>query len=156
MEIERKFIVSAAPDLPVIEHSVMYQGYISVSPVVRIRSKLKNGKETYRLCFKGKGTLCREETEMSIGKDKFDALCALIGKPLVRKEHTKYDLGNGLVLEFNSVEPEKATGFMYAEVEFGSIEEARSFVLPPYLADAREVTDDASYQMCNYWLRTRG
>lgn len=157
MEIERKFIVSAPPtEFKELEASVMMQGYVSVCPTVRIRSKEKNGQTTYRLCFKGKGTLCREEIEIDVTKEKFDALAALIGKPLIRKEHIKYALDGGLVLEYNSVEPDAPTGFQYAEVEFESVEQANAFVLPEYLKNAKEVTLDGSWHMGAYWAKTRG
>ena len=53
MEIELKFLISAFPDLPILEESVLYQGYLCTKPVVRIRSREKSDGVTYELCFKG-------------------------------------------------------------------------------------------------------
>ena len=49
MEIERKFLISGFPDLPVAESSEMEQGYLCVKPVVRIRKKTVDGRSGYRL-----------------------------------------------------------------------------------------------------------
>ena len=153
MEIERKFILDRMPPLPVTERSEMYQGYISTNPTVRIRSKQVNGKTGYRLCFKGEGTLCREEIEIDIPKDKFDALASLIGKPLIYKVQTKLDLGNGLTVEYNEVEKDRETGFCYAEVEFATEKQALAFDPPDFLG--REVTGVDGFSMGDYWRRTR-
>lgn len=42
---------------------------------------------------------------------------------------------------------------MYAEVEFGSVEEANAFVPPPFLG--REMTEVAGFSMSNYWVKGR-
>ena len=36
-EIERKFLLSEFPDLPLLEKAETFQGYLSVEPVVRSR-----------------------------------------------------------------------------------------------------------------------
>ena len=44
MEIERKFLLDSFPQgLPLLEESVMEQGYLCTDPVVRIRSHEKDG-----------------------------------------------------------------------------------------------------------------
>ena len=84
MEIERKFLIDGFPQgLPLLEEAVVYQGYLCVDPVVRIRSKETAGKKTsYVLCFKGEGTLARQEIEMDlrcIGAPIFDFSKSVIG-----------------------------------------------------------------------------
>ena len=75
MEIERKWWISAFPEgLPLLEEAVMEQGYISTRPVVRIRRTEKKGAASYVLCFKGKGTLAREEIETDIPRELFARL----------------------------------------------------------------------------------
>ena len=49
MEIERKFLLSGFPDLPELERAEVFQGYLGISPEVRIRSKRVGEAETYRL-----------------------------------------------------------------------------------------------------------
>ena len=152
MEIERKFLIDCFPEeLPLLEEAVMEQGYIATQPVVRIRSKVTQKETTYILCFKGKGTLVREEIETPISKDVFEKLKAFIGVPLVRKEFKVYDLGDGLALEVSRVDEGEPTEFMYAEVEFPSVEEARVFAPPAFLG--KELTEDTSFTMSRYWQR---
>ena len=70
------------------------------------------------LCFKGAGTLSREEIETEIDADLFARLEHLIGKPLIKKERRSYRLPDGLTLEVNCVDKGLPTAFWYAEVEY--------------------------------------
>ena len=85
MEIERKWMVSGWPDgLPQLETWQMDQGYLCVRPTVRIRREaLQGGRTALVLCFKGAGTLAREEIETEIDAGLFAKLEHLIGKPLI-------------------------------------------------------------------------
>ena len=96
MEIERKFLLSGFPDLPELERAEVFQGYLGISPEVRIRSKRVGEAETYRLCFKGEGSLVREEIELDLDKATFESLKKLLPKPMIRKEYRIYRLENGL------------------------------------------------------------
>ena len=78
MEIERKFLLSGFPDLPELERAEVFQGYLGISPEVRIRSKRVGEAETYRLCFKGEGGLVREEIELDLDKATFENLKKLL------------------------------------------------------------------------------
>ena len=78
MEIERKFLLSGFPDLPELERAEVFQGYLGISPEVRIRSKRVGEAETYRLCFKGEGSLVREEIELDLDKATFESLKKLL------------------------------------------------------------------------------
>ena len=49
------------------------------------REALQGGDTRYVLCFKGAGTLAREEIETDIAPDLFDRLKTLLGKPLIAK-----------------------------------------------------------------------
>lgn len=56
-------------------------------PTVRIRREaLQGGRTALVLCFKGAGTLSREEIETEIDAELFAKLEHLIGKPLIHKE----------------------------------------------------------------------
>ena len=161
MEIERKWMVSGWPEmqLPFVTEQFMRQGYISVGPTVRIREEAETGGKTeYIVCFKSRGTLARKEIEISVPEEKFRELEDLIGLPLIPKLRRSYQLSGGLTLEVNHVDEGMPTEFWYAEVEFGSIEEAENWDpasdgLAGYLSD--EVTRDPSQTMGAYWQRTR-
>ncbi len=159
MEIERKWLTQGWPQGQPDRVIEMEQGYISVSPTVRIRSHRETGKaDRYVLCFKSKGGLVRQEIETDIDKALFDQLRDFIGKPLVKKVQRRYNLPGGLVLEANQVDPGQPTGFFYAEVEFASEADALAWQpvqgLAGYLQN--EVTDQPGESMGAYWLRTRG
>ena len=147
MEIERKWMVTNWPDeksFPLTETYQMDQGYISVRPTVRIRREaLQGGCTALVLCFKGAGTLSREEIETEIDADLFARLEHLIGKPLIKKERRSYRL---------------PTAFWYAEVEYKT--EAQALAWDPaavglgdYLSD--ECTGKPGSSMGDYWQQTR-
>lgn len=153
-EIERKFLISEFPEhLPLLEQSTVWQGYISHNPVVRIRKKEYEGLTTYRLCFKGKGTLVRREIEMDLTEEKFDALSELLDAPLIRKDFRVYKLSDGERLECSLVDKDLPTAFYYAEVEFPSVEEANSFIPPAFLG--AEKTEDPAFTMSRYWEKRK-
>ena len=159
MEIERKWMVAGWPrELELLSRFEMEQGYVSVKPTVRIRREAETGGETHLiLCFKGEGTLSREEIETEIDADLFDRLARLIGQPLIAKTQRRYGLPGGLVLEVNRVDEGLPTEFWYAEVEFSTEAEALAWQpegdLAAYLSD--EVTGKPGQSMGAYWKRTR-
>ena len=58
-------------------------------------------------------------------------------------------------LRIDVVDRGTATEFIYAEVEFKSVEDARVFEFPFPECEAMDVTDDPEWKMSNYWKRTR-
>ena len=155
MEIERKWLVRDFPDLPCKSRAGMRQGYISAEPTVRIREKTGTGEPSYVLCFKGAGTLVREEIETDISAELFARLEAFIGKPLITKDYRTYDVG-GLTLEVSRVDEGLPTEFYYAEIEFETEAAARAFDASrlPFLGE--ELTEVPGSSMSAYWRRTRG
>ena len=152
MEIERKWLMKQKPQgLPVLEEATLYQGYLSTHPTVRIRSKLCGEKSSWRLCIKGKGTLVREEIELELPQEKFEALSRLLTKPLIRKDYTVFALPQGLRLEYSEVDTGKPGAFAYAEVEFDSVDAAHTFDPPACLG--REVTEEPGWTIADYWNR---
>lgn len=150
IEIERKFLIDHFPDLPLLKKAVVYQGYLSTEPVVRIRSMETDLHTSYVLCIKGEGKLARKEIELSLTKEIFDDLKELLNYPMVKKDYRIYQLPGKLKLECSLVDRGEPTEFMYAEVEFPSLEEAAAFVPPSFLG--RDVTEE-DYGMGAYWKR---
>ncbi len=154
MEIERKFLMKKKPQgLPILEQAVVYQGYLCTKPTVRIRKKqVANNAPTFRLCIKGKGTLCRTEVETDLTEQQFTELCGLLSREMVRKDYTVYALPDEKKLEYSIVDCGKPTSFCYAEVEFSSKEDATTFIPPEFLG--REVTEVPGFTMSDYWEKT--
>lgn len=161
MEIERKWMVKGWPEkpFPLLFEYRMRQGYLSVTPTVRIREESRSGGDTdYILCFKSSGTLARKEIELSISEDKFRQLEDLIQLPLIPKIRRTYLLPDGSHLEVNHVDEGQKTEFWYAEIEFPTVEAALSWKpedtdLSAYLND--EVTGKPGQSMGAYWVQTR-
>ena len=115
-------------------------------------------KDEFILCFKSKGRLSRKEIEFPIEEARFRELEDLIGLPLIPKLRRTYQLPDGHQLEVNHVDEGAPTEFWYAEVEFGSEDEARAFDpasvgLGEYLTD--DVTEQPGQSMGAYWMATR-
>lgn len=163
MEIERKWMVNGWPkELELVETYHMEQGYISVRPTVRIRrEELEGGKTALVLCFKGApgaDGISREEIETEISEELFGKLEKLIGLPLIKKIRKTYLTKDGHRLEVNSVDEGLASAFWYAEIEYETEEEARSWQaaeaeLGGYLED--ECTCKKGSSMGEYWEQTR-
>lgn len=158
MEIERKWLfdmnkVPTDKATAVVDYT---QAYLSVEPEVRVRTKSVNGGQTtYMLCIKGEGTISRIEVQKSLTKKEYFDLLE-VGKinitDVIHKRYymipiDKYKLTVGIV------DPKKDTSFSYGEIEFESEEEAEKFISPKWFG--KDVTDDLSYKMKNYWKRTR-
>lgn len=154
MEIERKFLIDRFPEgYQLKEESTLYQGYISVMPTVRIRKKVSLKGVSYKMTVKSSGEMVRHEVEFDIPETKYNELAEVFCPNPIVKLKRNYLLPDGKVLECNLVDEGKDTEFMYAEIEFDSVEEAESYPLPDCLGE--EVTYDNSYKMNNYWKRTR-
>ena len=152
MEIERQFLIGKFPDLREVYAAQVWQGYLSTAPVVRIRRfSPPSGEDRYELTVKGKGTLVRTEVNIPIDETQFTEMAGLLTRALIHKDYHVYELPDGLKLECSAVDAETDHGFMYAEVEFGSVEEAKAFVPPPFLG--REVTEVRGFSMSQYWIR---
>ncbi len=171
------------PKLPLLYTEYQEQGYVHTdAPIVRIRieartlpgelpcvdskspvtdaaaQSLSKDETKYVLCFKSEGLLSRKEIEQDISENLFLELKDLIQKPLIRKVRRVYLLPDGLHLEVNLVDEGLSTEFMYAEVEFASVEQADAWnpadlSLGSYLAD--DVTSKPGQSMSAYWQKTR-
>ena len=68
-------------------------------------------------------------------------------------DYYRFKLDNGLILECSIVDKNSNHSFIYAEIEFNSIEEACMFKKLDFLG--KEITSNYSYKMKNYFSRTR-
>ena len=152
VEIERKFLIDGFPEgLQELSRAEVCQGYLCVRPTVRIRRSRGAAGTDYRLCFKGEGTIARQEVELPLEPETFARLEELLEMPLVRKDYRVYALPDGLKLECSLVDEGTLTAFYYAEVEFASVEEAKAFEMPAFLH--KDVTEGPYYSMSGYWKR---
>jgi adenylate cyclase len=140
-EIERKFLVRKLPDdLTSYSSREISQGYL-VSTDDGLQVRLRKSGDRYSLTFKrGVGNV-REEREVELTAQQFDALWpATEGKRLVK---TRYDIP----LEDRIVEidlyHDRHEGLIVAEVEFDDEEAATNFQPPDWLGD--DVTGDPRY-----------
>jgi CYTH domain-containing protein len=157
-EIERKFLLSALPEIEPYEVAAVTQGYLSIDPEVRVRShRILNGGGSglapYTLSIKGNGTLTRKEIETVISEEVFEAVTEFIGHPLIHKTYYQY-MHEGRVVEVSEVDVGLPHAFVYAEVEFKTEEEATAYEWP-FGGLIRDVTYDPLFKMKNYWRDTR-
>ncbi len=141
MEIERKFLIKELPDLGQYKYVEIEQGYLSTSPVVRIRRK----DDAYILTYKGSGLMAREEIEAALTKEAYEHLLEKIdGYPITKRRYL-------IPLDPYTIELDVFSGHMeglvMAEVEFPSLEEANSFTPPEWFGD--DVTGDRRYHNSN-------
>lgn len=141
MEIERKFLVKELPDLSKCEYVDIQQGYLSTSPVVRVRKK----NDKYILTYKGSGLMAREEIEANLTQESYEHLLEKIdGFPITKRRYL-------IPYEAYTIELDVFSGHMdgliMAEVEFPSVEEAEGFNPPAWFG--QDVTDDRRYHNSN-------
>jgi adenylate cyclase len=140
-EIERKFLVRQLPDdLTKYRSNEITQGYL-VSLDDGLQVRLRKSGEKCTLTFKRGAGHVREEREIELGADQFEALWpATEGKRLV-KTRSEIPLGD-LVVEID-VYHGRHEGLIVAEVEFDGEEAAKTFEPPDWLGD--DVTGDPRY-----------
>lgn len=147
MEIERKFLIKKLPE-HLDEYPLLHieQGYLSTSPVIRVRRE----NEDYYLTYKGSGMMAREEINLALNKDayyhlreKADGKIISKNRYLIPLVHPIFATENGslkppadyqLTVELDVFDPPFAPLVM-AEVEFGSREAAEAFVPPEWFGE---------------------
>ena len=127
-------------DLADYPHHEISQGYlVSLDDGTQVRLRKKG--ERYSLTFKrGTGNV-REEREVELSSEQFDALWpATDGKRLVK---TRYEIPLGDRVVEIDVYHDRHEGLVVAEVEFDEEDAARNFQPPDWLGD--DVTGDPRY-----------
>ena len=146
MEIERKWLVNELPQEVSDDISAgryperrIIQGYLCTDPVVRVRMD----GDRYYLTYKGKGKLSREEYNLPLNAGAFAKLVQKCDGIVLHKDRYEIPVEEDqLVIELDLFHGEYE-GLIYAEVEFGSEEEAKSFDAPSWFG--REVTFEKGF-----------
>lgn len=165
-ETERKWLLKELPkDVNILKQYILHQSYIVAEDDVEVRLVIKYRPDDgtvvgQKLTIKKGNGLSREEAEIKLTDKQIVKLLSHVegGPPIIKKFFiAEIPDHPDLVLHFSEVDHDRSTSFFYAEVEFPSEEEAAAFQLPPSLAEyvIREVTNEKSWQMKNYWRRTR-
>lgn len=143
MEIERKFLVKMLPEnLESYEQKRICQGYLCTNPVVRIR----RSNDDYFLTYKGRGKMVREEHEFPLTAEAFEHMLPKIDGILIDKVRYLIPLETGHTAELDIFQG-KLAPLRLVEVEFASVEEAKSFVAPEWFGD--DVTESKEYHNSN-------
>jgi hypothetical protein len=169
-EIERKWIMMSGPipNLAPSYKALIFAAYLHVSKdiEVRISRRYQEGlKDKIRFTVKEGIGLARKEWQIPINSKMFEFLAkqtlgyneASPYDNFMKKEYFCYELeddNNGFwVLDISHVDDT----FWYAEVEFGSVEEANNFKLPTEFGHSwKEVTGNPYFAMKNYYCRKNG
>ncbi len=139
-EIERKFLVNTVPAN--LEGGVeIVQGYLHVDADGNEKRLRRKGGQFF-LTIKSGGGLQRREEEAEIDENVFAQLWpATYGR---RVEKVRYEIPyEGRTIELD-VYAGGLLGLVTAEVEFDSVEEAKSFTPPEFLGG--DVTNDGRYK----------
>lgn len=142
MEIERKFTIKKLPEnLESYPCHHIEQGYLSVTPVVRVRKE----DDEYYLTYKGSGMLAREESNLALNEDAYYHLREKADGNIISKKRYLIPLKNPGFKEGFPTPPEDYcltieldvfdvpfAPLTMAEVEFGSREAAEAFVPPDW------------------------
>lgn len=153
IEIERKYLLAEPPDLDEIrahcgevEVSEIEQRYVDAPAGVerRVRRKVSGGVTTYVLTEKramAGSNLARAEDEDAIDVERYEEVATgTVGAVIRKLRHTFVHEGQAFELD-QFMEP---IGAWVLEIELDDPgDEVR---LPPFLAIAREVTDDPAWR----------
>ncbi|MBQ3852105.1 MAG: CYTH domain-containing protein [Lachnospiraceae bacterium] len=153
MEIERKFLIDKLPEnLEQYQYHQIEQAYLCTTPVVRIRRE----DDTFYLTCKGSGMMAREEVNHQLTSEGYYHLLTKADGNVISKKRYLIPLDHPQVIEGTPQPPDEYTltieldvfdkpfaPLVIAEVEFGSVEAAQSFLPPDWFGE--EVTYEPKY-----------
>lgn len=143
IEIERKFLVTAPPELsPGIRSFAISQGYITSGGVSR-EVRVRRIGDVCTLGVKSGGGVEREETEIELSATQFEKLWPLTSGRRLEKRRYLIETPGQPLIELD-VYMGHLEGLVVAEVEFDSREECDSFVAPAWFD--REISEDTRYK----------
>ncbi len=142
IEIERKFRVRDLPALEGLKAVHVQQGYLTrTGDSVELR--LRQADDRHFMTLKSDGGLERLEYEIAIDPAQFETLWPATKGRRVEKIRHVGRLPGGEIFELD-VFAGKLAPLILVEVEFASLEAARSFTAPDWFGT--EVTDDALFK----------
>lgn len=147
-EIERKFLLGEQIDLKDYDWVEINQSYIGVNPVSRVR---KMGNKYY-YNQKGVGTLVREENEKEITEETYNKIIKYRIGRTINKLRYRIPLDNEVDAELDYY-LDDLSPLVTVEVEFKSLEDANSFVVPTWFG--KEITEDVRYKNDNLAVATK-
>src|SRR3954447_12767193 len=125
-EIERKFLVPAAPDeLRRAEGTALRQGYLACEGNVEVR--VRRTDDNAVLTVKGGHGLRRTEVEVALPTDAADELWSLCGERWLAKTRYRVPVGEGDDVAEVDVYEGPLAPLCVAEVEFASAAAAAAF-----------------------------
>ena len=161
LEIERKFLLPEYPKtlleegvIEVLKEQVIDQTYLALDGDQELRVRkikdLATGDVTYTHTFKRGFGLAREEIEYDISAGLYEQMIHIRrAVPLVKKRLTAR--WNGIQIEIDSYHQIQMA---VLEVEFGSEEEATSFVPPDWVGP--DISTDKQYSNKRIWRELQG
>lgn len=142
MEIERKFTVKELPaNLSSYECLLLEQAYLNTEPVIRIRKE----NDSYYLTYKGSGMLSREEYNLPLTREAYEHLLPKCDGNVISKKRYRIPYRDCFI-ELDVFLP-PFDGLVIAEVEFQSLEAAKSFLVPSWFLE--DVTYNKDYHNSN-------
>ena len=142
MEIERKFLITSPEQFPFdpkeFSSRQIEQGYLCISPVVRIR----RDNDDYFLTYKSKGLMVREEYNLPLTAEAYAHVRAKADGRIITKTRYVIPLENGLTLELDIFHGDLAP-LILAEIEFPDEQSARAYQPPRWLGE--DVTFSTEY-----------
>jgi len=134
-EIEHKFLVDPKKLPTLFKGAKITQGYLSRSPVVRIRMKTNGVKKAW-LTIKGKGCRIRDEFEYEVPYSDAKQMMKLCGKRKIKK--IRYEIGPWEIDQFKG----RHKCLWLAEIELPG-KKSKLPKLPDWIV--KEVTYDPKY-----------
>lgn len=154
VEIERKWLLRGLPQREADAKYWVEQFYVCLKPEIRLRRERPNGdyenKCPFVMTLKGDGLLSRIEIETPVTEKFYEEVKDFMNLEPIQKHWLSYKVNGyevGISVLLNK------DGFIYAEVEFPSKEEAVTFEFPWPELVIEEVTMDSNYKMKNYWQK---
>lgn len=129
-EIERKFLVSALPDLSEAVRATLRQGYVT-SPEDSVEVRLRQSDQACFLAVKSGEGVVRAERETALSAEDFMTLWPATEGQRVEKTRWTGRLDDTLCYELDIYAGALAP-LLTVEVEFGSEQEAAAFVPPEW------------------------
>ncbi len=143
MEIERKWLINRlSEETKSFPHEEIEQFYISTAdPVIRLRSC----GNRYFLTVKGSGRLKRDEYEFETDRSYYEKMSSKSEGITIKKTRYRQPVLSSQKEYIAEIDVFKGyyEGLIYAEVEFGSEEEAMAFIVPEWFG--KEVTFEKGY-----------